>query len=71
MARPVFFVDLMSQPCRAVEILCRVNGLDVERRRTQVGKKEHKSPEYLAVNPLGTLPFMQARSFCLKDWCPS
>lgn len=62
---PLLYLDMLSQPSRAVEILCRVNGLDVERKIVRIGRGEHQTPEYLAVNPLGKVPFLVVR---LAGW---
>ena len=60
-SRPVLYLDLMSQPCRAIETLCRMNNIDVERKWVSIGKRENQQPEFLAVNPLGKLPFLVVR----------
>ncbi len=36
-----------------------VKGLDFESHRLDVGKREHKSPEYLALNPRGKVPVLR------------
>ena len=46
-------------------------GADYTGEAIDLKSGQQRTPEYLAVNPLGTLPFMQARSFCLRDGCPS
>mmetsp|Transcript_29006 Transcript_29006/g.81699 ORF Transcript_29006/g.81699 Transcript_29006/m.81699 type:complete len:233 (+) Transcript_29006:82-780(+) len=61
------YVDLMSQPSRACSLLCRVAGLPVTENLIRIDKKQHKSPEYLAINPFGKVPCLQNGAFCLPE----
>ncbi|XP_075263767.1 uncharacterized protein LOC142355521 [Convolutriloba macropyga] len=60
-------VDLMSQPSRACALLCRAAGLPVTERLIRIDKKQHKSQEYLAINPFGKVPCLESNGFCLPE----
>ncbi|GAU19461.1 hypothetical protein TSUD_77050 [Trifolium subterraneum] len=50
------YADRMSQPCRAVLIFCRLNGIDFEEIKVDISKRHHLSPEFTEVNPLQKVP---------------
>lgn len=51
------YIDLMSQPCRSVVVLCRLNKLPVEEVAAPIGKGVPRSREFKEqVNPLGKVP---------------
>ncbi|XP_030454155.1 glutathione S-transferase T1 [Syzygium oleosum] len=50
------YADRMSQPSRAVLIFCKVNGIDFEEVRIELFKRQHRSPEFRDVNPMGQVP---------------
>ncbi|XP_048141586.1 glutathione S-transferase T1 isoform X2 [Rhodamnia argentea] len=50
------YVDRMSQPSRAIIIFCKVNGIDFEEVRIDLSKRQHRSPEFRDVNPMGQVP---------------
>ena len=47
-----------SQPSRAIKSLLVAGDVVHEEQFLDVFKGEHKSPEILAINPAGTLPFI-------------
>ena len=50
-----------------LRLTCRVTGLVVEEVKVNVGKKEQRSPEFLAINPLGKVPALQVwREACVR-----
>ena len=53
------YVDSMSQPCRAIMQLIRYNKLPVEEKLVQIGKGQHLTQEYRAINPFGKVPVLQ------------
>lgn len=61
------YLDLMSQPCRAVLIFCRCCGIEVEEVKVKIAKKEHQTPEFYSINPLGKLPCLQEGQFLLPE----
>ena len=42
----------------AAHLALEMSGLEYTARRLDFAKNEQRSPEYLAINPLGTIPFM-------------
>ncbi|KAK4422620.1 Glutathione S-transferase T1 [Sesamum alatum] len=50
------YVDRLSQPSRAVLIFCKVNGIEFEEVSIQLGKKQHRSPQYAEINPMKQVP---------------
>ncbi|KAG0618257.1 hypothetical protein M758_4G049600 [Ceratodon purpureus] len=61
------YVDLMSQPSRAVLLFCRVNKIDVELHLVNIQKGEQKTPEFRAINPLGKVPCIVDGRFKLAE----
>ena len=60
----VLYLDLLSQPCRAVLIFCRLAHIPVTVRFVSLKRREHLS---LSANPTRKLPFLQAQSFSLSE----
>ena len=58
MPKIVLYYDLGSQPCRAVLSLLKAGDVDFEERYVNRWKNEHKTPEILAINPVGKIPFI-------------
>ncbi|KAM0821755.1 hypothetical protein ACQ4PT_071978 [Festuca glaucescens] len=50
------YADRLSQPSRALIIFCRVNKLDFEEVTVNVGKGQHRTPEFKKINPMGQVP---------------
>ncbi|KAF0896886.1 hypothetical protein E2562_029574 [Oryza meyeriana var. granulata] len=48
--------DRRSQPTRAIIIFCRVNRIDFEEVTVDLFKREHLSPEFKKINPMGQVP---------------
>ncbi|XP_006663010.2 glutathione S-transferase T1 [Oryza brachyantha] len=48
--------DRRSQPTRAIIIFCRVNRIDFEEVKVDLFKREHLSPEFKKINPMGQVP---------------
>jgi glutathione S-transferase len=61
------FVDRMSQPARAVLIFCKVNGIDFEEIKTDLGQRQHLTPEFEAINPMKQVPAIMDGKFKLFE----
>ncbi|KAI3956835.1 hypothetical protein MKW92_042405 [Papaver armeniacum] len=61
------YVDRISQPARAVLIFCKVNGIEFEEINVDLVKKEHKLPEFKAINPFGQVPSIADGDFKLFE----
>jgi glutathione S-transferase len=59
------YFDMMSQPSRAILCLLDLNNVAYNKRLTQIFKLEHKSEEFLKINPLGQVPAMVDNGFAL------
>lgn len=56
-----------STNSRKVRIALIEKGLDFERVLVDLGKREHKSPEYLKVHPFGQVPAIDDDGFIVYD----
>ncbi|KAL3701660.1 hypothetical protein R1sor_019682 [Riccia sorocarpa] len=59
--------DLLSQPARAVVILCLANDISYELILVSLVKREHKLPEFKAINPREQLPVIDDGGFILPE----
>lgn len=53
------YADLVGQPSRAIYYFLKVNKIPFEFKKTELFKGEHKSPDFLKINPHGTLPTVE------------
>ena len=60
-------IDFISQPCRAALALLMIGKLKYETINVELLKKEHKTSEYLAINPFGTVPALEHGDFRLGE----
>ncbi|CAG9310460.1 unnamed protein product [Blepharisma stoltei] len=56
-----------SQPCRAVRCFLALNHIDYELHPIDFGKGDHRSPEFLAINPQGLIPVITHGDFTLSE----
>uniref|UniRef100_A0A3Q4BYY5 glutathione transferase n=1 Tax=Mola mola TaxID=94237 RepID=A0A3Q4BYY5_MOLML len=61
------YLDLLSQPCRAVHILLDRTGIPQRVRSVALRKGEHRSPEFTELNPLQKVPVMVDNGFVLTE----
>ncbi|XP_073287929.1 glutathione S-transferase T1-like [Primulina huaijiensis] len=61
------YVDRMSQPSRAILLLCKVNGIEFEEVKIQLAKSEHKSSEFAEINPMKQVPAIVHGDFKLFE----
>lgn len=62
----VYIVSGAPRPWRVLAGLT-LKRLEFETRTLQASKREHKSPAFLALNPRGTVPVLQAGDLVLRD----
>nr|XP_034828849.1 glutathione S-transferase D7-like isoform X1 [Maniola hyperantus] len=56
-----------SPPCRSVMMTARALGIDLELVLTNIMEGQHKTPEYLKMNPQHTIPTMDDSGFILWE----
>mmetsp|Transcript_21789 Transcript_21789/g.19311 ORF Transcript_21789/g.19311 Transcript_21789/m.19311 type:complete len:116 (+) Transcript_21789:18-365(+) len=61
------YVDDGSQPSRACMIFCEINNINAEIIPIRLAKMDHKSPDFLKVNPIGQVPALQDGDFFLQE----
>ncbi|XP_064128023.1 glutathione S-transferase theta-3-like isoform X3 [Loxodonta africana] len=61
------YLDLVSQPCRAVYIFARRNGIPFELRTVDLLKGQHFSNDFAQVNPLMKVPALKDGDFILTE----
>lgn len=53
-----FYYMPESPPCRTVEMVAELAGVKLDKQYVNLAKQEHLKPEYLQINPIGTIPFI-------------
>lgn len=61
------YLDLLSQPCRAIHILLTCNKIPHRVRPVALRKGEHRSPDFTRLNPMQKVPVMVDGSFVLTE----
>ncbi|XP_053443056.1 glutathione S-transferase theta-3-like [Nycticebus coucang] len=61
------YLDLVSQPCRAVYIFAKKNGIPFEMRTVELLKGQHYSDAFAQVNPLKKVPALKDGDFTLAE----
>lgn len=61
------YLDLMSQPCRAVQILLESNSVPHTVRTVALRKGENRSPEFTRLNPMQKVPVLVNDGFVLTE----
>jgi glutathione S-transferase len=67
MSEITFYQDPISQPCRAVLALLHLGNIKFDEKIVNLFKRENRLPEYLAVNPFGTLPTLVHKKLALGE----
>lgn len=61
------YLDLMSQPCRAVHILLNCTKIPHRVRTVALRKGEHRTPDFTKLNPMQKVPVMVDDGFVLTE----
>ncbi|XP_006874993.1 PREDICTED: glutathione S-transferase theta-1-like [Chrysochloris asiatica] len=61
------FLDLLSQPCRAVYIFAKRNRIPFELRTVELLKGQHHSDAFAQVNPMRQVPALKDGDFTLAE----
>ncbi|XP_010718625.1 glutathione S-transferase theta-1-like [Meleagris gallopavo] len=61
------YLDLLSQPCRAVYLFARCNNIPFEFKRVELMKGQHRTEEFKKVNVLMKVPALRDGSFTLAE----
>ncbi|GAB1295236.1 Glutathione S-transferase theta-3 [Apodemus speciosus] len=61
------YLDLMSQPCRAVYIFAKKNGIPFQLRTIELLKGQHYTDSFAQVNPLRKVPALKDGDFLLAE----
>ena len=58
-----------SPPCRAVYLVAKAIGLDYNFKKVDMNAGEHRSADFLKMNPAHTVPTMNDSGLCLGERC--
>lgn len=61
------YLDLMSQPCRAVYIFAKKNSIPFQLRTIDLLKGQHYTDDFAQVNPLRKVPALKDEDFVLAE----
>ncbi|XP_028852204.1 glutathione S-transferase theta-2 [Denticeps clupeoides] len=61
------YLDLLSQPCRAVQIFLRSTKIPHTVKMVALRKGEHQTPEFAKLNPMKKVPVMVDNGFVLTE----
>ena len=53
-----FYYMPESPPCRTVEMVAKIAGVDLDRQLVNLSAKDHLKEEYLKINPMHKIPFI-------------
>ncbi|EER18137.1 Glutathione S-transferase A, putative [Perkinsus marinus ATCC 50983] len=67
MSQLTLFTYSPSNNCMRVEIVLKEKNLPYERKEVDIFKGEQKTPQFLAMNPRGTVPCLTHGSLVLRD----
>ncbi|XP_030214934.1 glutathione S-transferase theta-2 isoform X2 [Gadus morhua] len=64
---PEVYLDMLSQPCRALHILLSFNKVPFTVRTVALRKGEQKTPEFTSLNPMQKVPVLVDNGFVLTE----
>ncbi|XP_059909119.1 glutathione S-transferase theta-2 isoform X2 [Gadus macrocephalus] len=64
---PEVYLDMLSQPCRALHILLSFNKVPFTIRTVALRKGEQKTPEFTSLNPMQKVPVLVDNGFVLTE----
>ncbi|CAB3239212.1 unnamed protein product [Arctia plantaginis] len=64
---PILYSMDASPPANTVRMLADIIGLDLELKHVNITVAEQKSPEFLKINPIGSIPTLKDGDFVLSD----
>lgn len=62
-----FFTSMFSPPCRFVHMVLKQLNIDCNIKEIDFPGGEHKSAEFLAINPAGKIPTLRDGDICLGE----
>ncbi|KAK7076949.1 Glutathione S-transferase theta-1 [Halocaridina rubra] len=65
----ILYVDHVSQPARALSLLCRAIGVSHQEKFINLMKGEHMTKDYAAVNPFKKIPAVKDGNTLLLESC--
>lgn len=67
MSKPILYYINRSPPCRAVLLTAAEIGIDLDLRVMNLAAGEHKTPEFLKLNPQHTIPVLDDNGVVITD----
>ena len=61
------FLNKFSSPCRFVAMTLKQLNIECNIKTVNLAVREHKAPDYLAINSEGKIPGMKDGDFCLGE----
>ncbi|XP_008825395.2 glutathione S-transferase theta-3-like [Nannospalax galili] len=61
------YLDLISQPCRAVYIFAKKNGIPFQLHTVELFKGQHHTDAFVKINPLKKVPALKDGDFTLAE----
>lgn len=62
-----FYTNMLSQPCRAVALFLKINGIPHDTKFVDMAKGEHVSEEYEKLTPFKRVPIIDDNGFILRE----
>lgn len=63
----ILYGNEVSPPVRAVMLVCKALGIDYEFKKVSLLAGDHMKPEFIAINPMHTIPTIKDGDFVLWD----